>query len=95
MPNVTIIGKHESIDIDFGDLFSVAKTKKSKWRKDCFAAVFITDTNMVVVRTVYKQDFAFCAATSLVAGALPVDSVDNKTPSSNMELFEFISNHIN
>ena len=90
-----ITGKHESIDIDFGDLFSIAKTKKSKWRKDCFAAVFITDTNVVIVRTVYKQDFAFCAAVAPIAGALPVDSVDNKTPSSNMELFEFISNHIN
>jgi hypothetical protein len=92
MPNVTIKGYQESISVDFGDLFPAAKTKRSRWRKDALIACFITDTDAVVIRTVYKQDFVF--SHNGAAGTLRVDAVDDVQPMSPTHLFDLITSHI-
>ncbi len=94
MANVTIVGRQDSIDVNFGDYYVAAKTKKSRWRKDALVACFITDTDAVVIRTVYKQDFAF-SVTGLPAGTLPVDTVDGVAPTSAEHLFSLIVENIN
>lgn len=92
MPNVTIKGYQDSIAVDFGDLFALVKTKQSRWRKDALIACFVTDTDAVVIRTVYKQDFVF--SHNGAVGTLPVDSVDGVQPTSATHLFELITSNI-
>ncbi len=92
MPNVTITGHQESISVDFGDLFAAVKTKRSRWRKDALIACFITDTDAVVIRTVYKQDFVFSHNGAL--GTLRVDTVDGVAPTTATHLFDLITSNI-
>lgn len=95
MANVKITLKQDSVILDFGDLFRLSKTKVAKWRKDSLIACFLTDTDMVVIRTIYKQDFAFCTTSQMVAGCLTVDFVDDFVPTNNQHLFDMISANIN
>ena len=95
MSNVVITSGIDSVTLTMNNIAVVAGFTRSKWRKDALVSTFQLPNGAVVIRTVYKQDFAFSSTSAPVAGTMLVDSVEGVAPATNDELFHLLADYIN
>lgn len=93
MANVIFKSNQNTVNIDFGVHASLAQAAKSKWRFDAIVSVFLSPTSgAVIIRSSLGKDYPFSFDG---VNGLPVDLVDETSPTSNEHLFELISGIIN
>ena len=93
MANITIKTNYDTVSIVFGNFATAVNVTRSEWRKDALISVFQQPNGVVVIRTIYKQDYPF--SVDGVASSLVVDSVDGVAPTDSNHLYDMVSGVVN
>lgn len=93
---VTITSTTSYVDTEFNTLSVPADFVRSRWRKEELVSVYLKPDGTVGVRASRGiTDYLFSSYTHPLPGTIPVESVNDISPTSNSHLYELIAGCVN